>query len=134
MTTITASILEPEAYNEFLKSVLTPNLMLRGEILVYSYMEQLCEQYRGGSWKIIRLDNGAWYMAPKTPDPMHLKWSNNFFDGVMSADAAGIVATLFAINDLALSYELESLQASYNKLLDFAMSHPEAGLIGAAID
>ena len=73
-------------------------------------------------------------MAPKQMEPMHLQWANNFFDGVLSADAAGIVATLFAINDLANTYEVEELGNAYNKLLDFANEHAEAGNIGGAIN
>ena len=132
--TIQATPVAPDAYNAFLREVLSPDLMLRGELLVYQYMERLCETYKGGSWVINRLDNGGWYMAPKRDEPMHLQWTDNMFDGVMSSDAAGIVATLFAINNIATTYEIEELGPAYNKLLVFANEHAEAGLIGGAID
>lgn len=65
---------------------------------------------------------------------MRLIVEGNYFDEVVSADAAGIIATLFALNDLACETRCDWIIALYYALLDFAREHPEEGSIMQAID
>jgi len=68
--------------------------------------------------------------------------TENGFDGEVSAEAAGIIATLYALN--ALIWELyirnphhtgrELLQQKYDDLRNFAGQHAEAAEIYRAID
>ena len=73
-------------------------------------------------------------MAPDVEEPMHITVKTNYFDGDMSADAAGITATLFALSHLACSTECERLTGHFHLLRDYLDFHPEAGLILSAID
>jgi hypothetical protein len=108
--------------------------MIRGENAVYAAMESLCDIYRGGSWDYVELSNGAFYMAPRTDGPLPISCDGNGYTGEMSPDAAGIVATLFALNAMAWSTQDETFTRLYYGLLDFVPIHPEARDIFAAID
>ena len=113
---------------------------LLGEALVYEWMRRLCSTYRGGYWEYQELSNGGFYMAldPGAGCPKDLKLHlcvrcGNDFEGDLSNDAAGIVATLFALNQMVWN-GLDHLEEPYYWLRDFAIEHAECGLILAAID
>lgn len=108
--------------------------MIRGEIAVYAAMESLCDTYRGGFWDYVGLSNGTFYMAPRKEGPLNISCDGNGYAGEMSADAAGIVATLFALNAMAWSTEDETFTDLYHRLIAFVPSHSEAGEIFSAID
>ena len=64
---------------------------------------------------------------------MWLTWPGNYFNDEMSADAAGIVATLYALNDFAEQIG-PAFGEKHRQLYDYIESHPEAEAIYAAID
>lgn len=123
---------------QFLPAAFGPRAMLRGEGLVYDWMGRLCPQYGGGFWAFFWLTNGGFYMALSTSDRFRLISPGNGFEGELSADGAGIVATLFALCQLAAENEDtdlgELMTKRYHQLRDFVGQHPEAALIYRAID
>jgi len=58
----------------------------------------------------------------------------NWCDRNMSADAAGIVATLYTLNELCSQYQIDDLIGKFHALRDFASEYAEANAIFAAID
>lgn len=118
---------------DFLPRYFTPRWMLRGESLVYAWMERLSPDYQGGYWEFYTLSNSGFYLAP-TGQEMRLIVEGNYFDEVVLADVAGIIATLFALNDLACETGHDRIIDLYYSLLDFAREHPEEGSIMRAID
>lgn len=107
---------------------------LTGEAAVYVAMQRLCPDYDGGFWDFLDLTNGGFYMRLRVDDDLRIAVPDgNGFDGVLSADAAGIVATLFALNHLAWQGAPAMVQA-YDRLRAYAEQHPECGSILAAID
>lgn len=125
----------PEAERlDFLPIFFGTRLMMRGEGLVYDWMAKLYEEYRGGFWKFYTLSNGGGYMAPDSAKPKRILVDDNGFEGDMSADAAGVVATLFALGQLAAEMEQDEIIRFFHELSDFAGEHAEAGLIRRAID
>jgi hypothetical protein len=58
----------------------------------------------------------------------------NGFRGCLSADAAGITVCLFAYSHMSFEYTSEIFSEHYHKLRDYALEHPEAARIFAAID
>lgn len=108
--------------------------MIRAEIAVYTAMTSLCATYHGGFWDYVELSNDAFYMAPRLEGPLPITCDGNGYDGEMSSDAAGIVATLFALNAMAWTTEDAKFADLYHRLLAFVPSHPEAREIFAAID
>lgn len=108
--------------------------MIRAEIAVYTAMESLCESYHGGFWDYFELSNSGFYMAPRIEGPLQIACESNGYAGEMSADAAGIVACLFALNAMTWSTQDQHFELLYYGLRDFADTHAEGGAIFAAID
>jgi len=110
--------------------------LTRAELLVYHWMGTLCPQYSGGYWAFYRLSNGGFYMAPVSDEPLAVHVATNGYVGVMSPDAAGITACLFAFNQLANTEgrEQERFIELYYQLRDFLAFHKDGGEIFRAID
>jgi hypothetical protein len=108
--------------------------MLMGEALVYAALESMSDDYNGGYWEFYDLSNGGFYMAPAIDKKLRLTCSGNYFDGEVSADAAGIIATLMALNQLSWQTRGDHYIRLFYLLRDFATEHPESALILRAID
>jgi hypothetical protein len=140
-----AALLVAEANRlRFLPTYFGPRWMMRGDRLVYAWMRQLCEQYGGAYWHYYELPDGGFYMAPDLAHGLCIEVPGNGFSGNLSADAAGVVATLFALGQLANEIavidedadtnEADALIDRFHLLRDFAVSHPEASMIFQALD
>ncbi|PRP68782.1 hypothetical protein BUE93_20245 [Chromobacterium amazonense] len=137
-TLIQARLVDDNHRGTFLPDMFGTPLFMRGEGLVFAWMRQLVRDYHGGVWMFYTLDNGGFYLAPKAKEPFVLSVAGNGYVGEMSADAAGIVATLFALCQLNHEWvdtdQGDRLADRYHALLAFAAEHAEAGAILSAID
>lgn len=135
---VTASLVAEAQRLDFLPAYFGPRLMMRGEALVYGWLRRLCNRYSGAFWHFYTLSDGGFYMAPNLSAPLQIEVDGNGFQGELSADAAGIVATLFALGQLAAetagTEAADALIDRYHSLAAFATSHPEAAAIYRAID
>ena len=110
------------------------NDMLVGEHLIFESMRLICPSYTGGYWDFIEVSNGAFYMRLRTDGLLRISLpSCNGYYGEMSADAASITATLFAINRMVWN-GCEELGDAYYILRAYAAEHPERSEILGAID
>jgi hypothetical protein len=108
--------------------------LLRLEDTVFDFMRQFDARYIGGYWDMFTLSNNGFYMSTGR-DPVTLSVESNGFKGEMSADAAGITVCLFAYSHLSFQFpEDETFARHFYRLRAFALDHPEANLIFAAID
>ena len=108
--------------------------MLRLEDTVFDFMRQFVTRYIGGVWDMLELSNGGFYMRTGN-DPVNFRVPSNGFEEVMSADAAGITVCLFAYSHLSFQFPAEArFSRHFYELRAFALEHPEASLIFAAID
>ena len=108
--------------------------MVRFENAVYGFMREFAEDYRGGLWHFYELSNGGFYMAPEA-DSFRIVVESNGYEGLMSADAAGITVCLFAYSHLSFQDPGAGLLGHhFYRLREFAVDHPEAAQIVAAID
>ena len=107
--------------------------MLRVEDAIYSFMRFLVSDYRGGLWHFCELSNGGFYMTPEM-QTSQVRVKPTDFEGRMSADAAGIIACLFAFRYLSVETRSDVLVRHYYLLRDFALEHSEAKEILAAVD
>lgn len=134
---VTAVQVGDENRMAFLPTYFGPRLMMHGEGLVYRWMRRLSGGYNGGFWNFYELTNGGFYMAPEV-GLLQVEVAGNYFSGEMSADAAGIVATLFALGQLAEETqgmdECDTLIDCYHWLREYAGTHAEAARIYRAID
>ena len=133
-TPITSLLVPNNERFEFLPAAFGAKHMLTGESYVYDWMTVLSTDYKGGYWNFYRLSNGGFFMAPASPKTLNVKWPGNYFNADMSAEAAGIVATLFAINQLCHETHIEEFADKYYQLIAFAREHEESVLITQIID
>lgn len=138
-TTITAEVV-PENLRMDVLPALFGSAFMRGENLITGYMRNICAGYTGGHWDFISLSNGGFYLRPDM-EKVELSIAGNGFQEEVSADAAGIVVTLYALNmlmwDSADSDRQELLNHLYQqseKLKDYAETISEHSAIYRAID
>lgn len=135
--TITAQAVPTVDRLRFLPEMFGTGLMMRAESLLYHQASQLSVDYTGGYWAFYRLSNGGGYAAPDTAKRFTVYVPGNDFEGEVSADAFGVIVTLFVFGALCW-IENEALREKFNdhyhQLRDFARDHAEAGAIFRAID
>jgi hypothetical protein len=131
---IVATIVPDAERLDFLPRHFGP-LMLHVEHQIYSWLSTLSEDYSGGYFNFYNLSNDGAYMAPVSPERLRIAVHSNDFTGTLTADAAGITATLFALSALAFRMpRFEMLSTRFHQLRDFAAQHAERRLIFRAID
>jgi hypothetical protein len=112
------------------------NFPLKFEPVVYTITGNIVEEYDGGYWEFYELSNGGFYMAPHSDTPFNVSCENGF-EGVLSADALGIAACLYAYSHLSFSGKSgfdETCARQYHWLRDYMLEHAEAAAILGAID
>jgi hypothetical protein len=108
--------------------------LLRLEDTVFDFMRQFATGYVGGCWDMLELSNGGFYMRTGS-ESVKFRVPSNGFEGLMSADAAGITVCLFAYSHLSFHFPAEDrFSRHFYQLRAYAIEHPEASLIFAAID
>ena len=106
------------------------------EPFVYGVTESMAPEYKGGYWQFYRLSNGAFYMAPDSGSYFPVACQNGY-DGVLSADALGITACLYAYSHLSFLDNpvlAETCAEQYHWLRDDMLEQTEAEAILGAID
>ena len=129
------------------------------EPVIYAFADRLSDDYSGGYWDMLAVSNGAFYMRPVDDHDGDVQdsddgtddgdrgsgagfavVSDNGFDCRLSADALGMVVCLYAYSHLSFDTarvgdELaQTCARQYHLLREWALSHPQAGLILAVID
>jgi hypothetical protein len=107
---------------------------IRLESLAFSWMKRLSKDYTGGYWNFYTLNNNGFYMAPRMDKTVHMSNALNWFEGSVTPDAAGIIASLFALNQLCNETAIDEHIELYYALREYAAQHPEHRLIFKAID
>lgn len=130
----TATLVPEGERTSFIPALLPGVPLIFAENYVFDIMSNLCREYAGGLWNYFRTTNGALYMAPEGYGRMRLMCDGNYFDDELSEEAAGIVATLFAMSHLSFRFKSDALSENYHRLREFAYSHQETELISGAID
>lgn len=130
-----ATIVCEEARLEFLPSLFGRSLLIVAENAVYGFMEKLSPlDYGGGFWDFYEQGGQPLFLAPRSKTRFRITGEVTGFQGDVSAEAAGIIATMFALSHLSFQYQSERLCDGYSRLYDYAAGHPEASEIFQAID
>jgi hypothetical protein len=130
---ITAHRVDEPSRLDFLPTFFGRSFLL-GEATVYGTLSSLSPDYGGGYWEFYTLSNGGRYLAPQADKTFRLSCQGNGFEGEVSADAAGVVATLMALNALAWKTHDPLFIDAFYLLREYALEHPEANRILQAID
>jgi len=132
---ITATTVPEAERVQFLPRFFGHQYMMFGETMVYRWMERLAPDYHGGFWDFYTLSNDAYYMAPALDcEKIRICCAGNFYEGTLSPDAAGIVASLYALNGLVWKTREDRFNNLFYALRNYAGDHAEGPAIFAAID
>lgn len=131
---ISATKVSEDDRMDFMPKHLGIKHLMAGQNLFFVWLEKLSEDYKGGYWEFYELSNGGWYTAPAGEKRYKMSQPGNFYEGEMSADAAGITASLYSLGQLADTTEEDSFINAYHLLRDFAIEHAEGQEILSAID
>lgn len=129
-----ATLVPDERRMDFLPALFGLPLLLAGEHTVYHFLDRLSSDYGGGFWEFLERDGVPLYMRPASDGRFRIRCETNDYAGEVSADAAGIVATLFAFSHLSFRDRSGRMTNAYARLYAFADDHPEARAILGAID
>lgn len=131
----TATIVADDCRETFLPTLFGLRLLIIAENTVYHVMERLSPyDYRGGFWNFYEYGGRPLFLAPASRSPMRIESGLTEFRGEVSAEAAGIIATLFVLSNLALRHDPDHLAEAYHRLAAYSKGHAEASAIFAAID
>ena len=127
--------LADEERADFVHALFGLHFPLRLEPTIFNMADRLAEDYNGGYWQFYALPGGAFYMAPDVDHGYKVSCANGF-EGTLSADALGVTACLYAYSQLSFGEGrfAEVCAEQYHLLREYALDHPEAGAILAAID
>ena len=108
-------------------------LMLVVESAIYYQIGVLAPAYSGGFWHMVDLSNHGSFMHPAESE-LHISAPNGF-EGTVSGEVAGIIATLYALSHLSFQYQdNEAIANGFHALRDFALEHSNVKDILDAID
>jgi len=130
------AILVPEHRREkFLPTMFGLRHLIFCENAVYTFMQRLSPRdYGGGFWNFYELDGQPLFLAPTSKERFLIESDITEFRGEVSAEAAGIIATLFTFSHLSFRFESDLLAQGYERLYGYFAGHPEASAIYQAID
>jgi len=136
LTTRRPATIVPESRREkFLPVLFGFPMMIVAESAVYAFMSRLSPRdYGGGFWNFYEHHGKPLFLAPATDRRFRIESDITEFRGEVSAEAAGIIATLFTFSHLSFKFESERLSDGYELLFRYCDGHPEASAIFAAID
>src|SRR3546814_15530527 len=97
------------------------------ETQLFATMRRLSPaDYGGGFWEFYERGGEPLYLAPKSQDRLRISWDGNGYEGEVSADAAGIIATLFTLSDLAIHPQAPLPAHAFHRPYEFPRRPPEA--------
>lgn len=135
-TSVTRELVPEAQRSDHVGELFGSHFPMQLEPFVYSITEQMTPDYKGGYWQFYRLSNGGFYMAPDSEKTFALS-CQNCYQGVLSADALGIVACLYAYSHLSFTpnENIGRMYARhYHLLREYMCEHPEVAEILGAID
>jgi hypothetical protein len=132
---ITCTLVPEQQRSQVTADLFGVNFPLQLEPFIYSVASQLSEDYSNGYWQFYQLGNGGFYMSPDSTGRFQVT-SLNGNEALMSADALGITACLFAYSHLSFGQGdyAETCAEHYHLLREFMLDHDEAGNILRMID
>lgn len=130
-----ATLVPEDRRRDFLPSLFGLRHLILAENLLYTLMNRLSPQdYGGGFWDFYEFKGKPLYLVPTSKPRYRIRCDTNGYEGEVSADAAGIIATLFTFSHLSFHIQSDLPAEGFSRLYPYAAEHPEAGEIFQAID
>ncbi|WP_412065908.1 antirestriction protein [Rhizobium sp. SYY.PMSO] len=130
-----ATLVPDHRREKFLPTLFGHRLFIIAEAAVYTIMERLSPyDYRGGFWNFYERDGQPLFLAPTSRPRYRIESDLTEFRGEVSAEAAGIIATMFTLSHLSFQFEAGLLVEGFHRLRDNLDGHSEASEIFQAID
>lgn len=130
-----ATIVPDDRRERFLPTMFGLQFLIAAENTVYTVMERLSPyDYGGGFWNFYERHGKPLFLAPASDRRFRIESGLTDFRGEVSADAAGIIATLFTLSHMSFRFESDHLAKGYQRLRAYSDGHPESSAIFAAID
>ncbi|HCT9442518.1 TPA: antirestriction protein [Proteus mirabilis] len=105
------------------------------EVVIFTLMEQFCDEYTGGYWEYCTLPNGGAFIYPDLDhETLTLFNMHNGNEAVLSPEAAGVAVCLMLYSQWSFRTESEVLVERFYQLRDYAIQHPESSAIFHLID
>ena len=99
----------------------------------HDYMLKLTGQNEWRKWQLYRLNNDGFYFAPTLKPTYDVSVEATGFHGTLSADATGVVVSIFAFDKLAIEISWgPHLWDCHGFLVEYAKCHPEFSQIRQA--
>ncbi|HHH3118217.1 TPA: antirestriction protein, partial [Citrobacter freundii] len=109
-------------------------------VAAVAFMKRFCDKYETGYWNYYKVGRNSGFMCPETDETYYFEMSN-YFSGNVSAEAAGIIVTLYVLQtcfDAAWTRQDSSLcdhfREAMDTLKDYAATTDESRSIFRAID
>ena len=135
-STITRKLVSNNQRIKHTADIFSIRFPLNIEPAIYSIAGNIAPEYNGAYWEFYTLSNGGFYMAPSS-DRYYQVSCENGYEGMLSEDALGITACLYAYSHLSFSSNVsfaEICANHYHWLREFMLEHAEARNILSAID
>lgn len=130
-----ASLVSDDRREKFLPTMFGLQRLIIAEFTLYNLMERLSPRdYRGGFWNFYEHKGKPLFLAPAGDRRFRIEGEITCYEGEVSSEAAGIIATLFTFSHLSIKFESDRLAEGYERLRVYSDGHPEASAIFAAID
>ena len=130
-----ATIVPDDRREKFLPALFGLQFLIVAENTVYTIMERLSPyDYGGGFWDFYEHEGKPLFLAPQSKSRFRITGEITGFQGEVSAEAAGIIATLFVLSHLSFKFESDRLAEGYKRLFAYSDGHPESSAIFAAIN
>lgn len=135
MTQHPATLVPEERRPAFLPELFGVPMLIVAENTVYAMMDRLSPRdYGGGHWNFYEDRGQPLFLAPTSKPRLRIEGEITCFEGEVSAEAAGIIATLFTFSHLSFQFRSSFLSDGYERLHAYVDSHPEASEIYQTID
>ncbi|CDM88709.1 antirestriction protein [Xenorhabdus bovienii] len=93
----------------------------------------LCDDDRCDQWQYRKVSGTIAYIVPVRPDSSGVRVETTDFKGEVSADAFGLMVTLSVLEYLAALMKLDGYAERFCDLREYALQHPHASCIRAAL-
>lgn len=105
------------------------------EVVIFTIMDQFCDEYTGGYWEYCTLPRGGAFIYPDLgSETLTLFNMHNGNEALLSPEAAGVAVCLMLYSQWSFRTESELLVERFYQLRDYAIQHPESSAIFHLID